>query len=313
MPRLKGRTFEFKGLLMSDKVKNETGAPITPASGTSGEKASAVPSSAESDYEKLLEKSLEEQISDTQISRADITNPNLHYGVKEEAESIAPASELPTQDQTTPLEQKPLEQEAEETQPQEESPEQEILVSDASTYIGGTVPELQTPETQTPTTDPDQPGAPPPPDPEDPSIDPVIPPVDPVDPGPGPGGGGGPETFNPDLVSDADTIDENAAAGTLVATLDLEDAGGTSYTYAITDENGNPVTDPNFVISGDQILVAPGANIDFESNPTLTFYVTGTDGLGNTVTEQISVTVNDVDEFDVSAISDTDGAANSVA
>ena len=40
------------------------------------------------DYENLINKSLDEQITDVSISRADITNPNLHYGIVEEAEKI---------------------------------------------------------------------------------------------------------------------------------------------------------------------------------------------------------------------------------
>ena len=103
-----------------------------------------------------------------------------------------------------------------------------------------------------------------------------------------------------DLVDEAPTdislsggaVDENAAAGTLVATLTAADTdAGDSHTFAITN-------DPSgfFEIVGDEVRVAAGATIDFETDQTHDITVQATDAGGNTYSEVITLTVNDINE-----------------
>ena len=103
-----------------------------------------------------------------------------------------------------------------------------------------------------------------------------------------------------DLIDEAPTdidvsggsVDENAAQGTTVATLSTVDAdAGDTHSYAITN-------DPSgfFEIVGNEVRVAPGANIDFEANPTHDITVETADGAGNTYSEVITLTVNNVNE-----------------
>ena len=67
---------------------------------------------------------------------------------------------------------------------------------------------------------------------------------------------------------------------------------GDSHTYAITN-------DPSgfFEIVGDEVRVAAGANIDFETDQTHDITIQTTDAGGNTYSEVVTISVNDlVDE-----------------
>jgi hypothetical protein len=104
------------------------------------------------------------------------------------------------------------------------------------------------------------------------------------------------------------TIEENSASGTVVATLSATDLDASdSHSYAITN-------DPSgfFEISGNQIVVKAGADIDFEIATSHNITVEVTDASGHIYSENITINVNDVDEHDVSAISDTNATANTV-
>ena len=93
-----------------------------------------------------------------------------------------------------------------------------------------------------------------------------------------------------DITLTGGSVDENAAAGTTVATLSTVDAdSGDSHTYAITN-------DPSgfFEIVGDEVRVAAGANIDFETDQTHDITVQTTDAAGNTYSEVVTITVNDL-------------------
>ena len=95
-----------------------------------------------------------------------------------------------------------------------------------------------------------------------------------------------------DITLVGGSVDENAAAGTTVATLSAVDAdAGDSHTYAITN-------DPSgfFEIVGNQVRVAAGASIDFETDQTHDITVEVTDAGGNTYSEVITLTVNDLNE-----------------
>ena len=114
-----------------------------------------------------------------------------------------------------------------------------------------------------------------------------------------------------DITLTGGSVDENAAAGTTVATLSTVDAdAGDSHAYAITN-------DPSgfFEIVGDEIRVAAGANIDFETDPSHDLTIETTDGAGNTYSEVVTVTVNDVNEdpTDISLLKGGDVNENAAA
>ena len=93
-----------------------------------------------------------------------------------------------------------------------------------------------------------------------------------------------------DIAASGGAVDEGAAAGAVVATLSTVDQdAGDSHTYAITN-------DPSgfFEIVGDEIRVAAGANIDFESAQSHDVTVQVTDAGGNTYSEVVTLTVNDL-------------------
>ena len=88
------------------------------------------------------------------------------------------------------------------------------------------------------------------------------------------------------------SVDENAAAGTVAAVLSTVDAdAGDSHTYAITN-------DPSgfFEIVGNEVRLAAGANVDFEASPSHDITVEVTDAGGNTYSEVVTISVNDLNE-----------------
>ncbi|MEP4476315.1 MAG: cadherin repeat domain-containing protein, partial [Lentilitoribacter sp.] len=104
-------------------------------------------------------------------------------------------------------------------------------------------------------------------------------------------------------------VAENASGGTVIATLSTVDADDTdTHTYEI-------VSDPSgyFEIVGDEIRVKDGANLDFETAPIHEISIQVTDSAGNTFTETMTIDLTDVNEHDVSSISDTDISANTIA
>ncbi|WVX51160.1 hypothetical protein ROLI_042610 [Roseobacter fucihabitans] len=95
-----------------------------------------------------------------------------------------------------------------------------------------------------------------------------------------------------DITSSASTVAENSAVGTVVATLSTTDANaGDTFTYAITN-------DPSgfFEIVGDEIRVASGADIDFETATSHDVTVQVTDAGGATYSETFTLTVSDTAE-----------------
>ena len=110
-------------------------------------------------------------------------------------------------------------------------------------------------------------------------------------PGGGPGDGGTPPDLGPtDIVVGGGSVDENSIQGTTVAALGTVDPEpGDTFTYAITN-------DPSgfFQIVGDEIQVAPGANIDYEADQSHDVTVEVTDASGNTYSEVISLSVNNL-------------------
>jgi hypothetical protein len=115
-----------------------------------------------------------------------------------------------------------------------------------------------------------------------------------------------------DLNAAANTVAENAAAGTAVGvTARAVDPDATdTVTYSLSDNAGG-----RFAINATTgvVSVANGTLLNAEAAAAhnLTIVATSTDG--STTTQALAVAVQDVDEFDVSAVADTNNAANSVA
>ena len=94
----------------------------------------------------------------------------------------------------------------------------------------------------------------------------------------GGGGGGTPSNADPDGVGlSANTVDENASAGTFIGTLTASDpdAGDTHSFSIVTQSSGSGWN--NFTIVGNQLQVANGACIDYETNQFFQLTVRATD------------------------------------
>ncbi len=113
-----------------------------------------------------------------------------------------------------------------------------------------------------------------------------------------------------DIDGSADVVLENASIGTTIgvtAFADDADAGDT-ITYSLDDNDGG-----RFAIDSSTGIVTVAAGIDREAdgaNRNITVRATSSDS--SFQTRVFSITINDVDEFDVGAVSDSDGTANSV-
>ena len=113
--------------------------------------------------------------------------------------------------------------------------------------------------------------------------------------------------------SDEMIVPESLASGSLVGTLSAIDPdAGDTHSYAIVDNDGNPVAHPLFEISGDELILRADQNLDFESAQSHTFNIQVTDSTGLTHTEAVTVRVTDINEHSVSAITDSDAAVNTV-
>ena len=92
------------------------------------------------------------------------------------------------------------------------------------------------------------------------------------------------------------SVAENAAAGTVVATLTAVDVDGDALTYTITDAGGTPVVDANFEIVGDEIRVKAGADVDFEAAASHDLHIVASDAFESAAPQAVTVTVTDVAE-----------------
>ncbi|MEJ1339406.1 MAG: cadherin domain-containing protein [Candidatus Sedimenticola sp. (ex Thyasira tokunagai)] len=94
-----------------------------------------------------------------------------------------------------------------------------------------------------------------------------------------------------DISFSATDVNENADVGTVVATLSTTDAdSGDTFTYSLSDDSDN------FAIVGNQVVVKEGADLDFESAKSHTVTVEVTDSAGNSYSEDVTFSVNDLDE-----------------
>ena len=98
-------------------------------------------------------------------------------------------------------------------------------------------------------------------------------------------------------IGENGALAESAADGTVVATLSAVDPDNAdSHAFEIVDSNGNPVADDNFEIVGNDIRVKPGADLDFETEPSHDLYVKATDASGASYVEVVSIDLEDVNE-----------------
>ncbi|MFN9750435.1 MAG: beta strand repeat-containing protein, partial [Planctomycetota bacterium] len=107
------------------------------------------------------------------------------------------------------------------------------------------------------------------------------------------------------------SIAENAANGSAVGTLTRSDVdSGDTATYSLVDDAGG-----RFAINSSTgvVTVANGSLLDREAAASHNITVRVTDTAGATYDEVMTVTITDVDEFDVGAVSDSNAAANSLA
>ncbi|MFN6206648.1 MAG: DUF4347 domain-containing protein, partial [Planctomycetota bacterium] len=107
------------------------------------------------------------------------------------------------------------------------------------------------------------------------------------------------------------SIAENVANGSAVGTLTRSDVDtGDTATYSLLDDAGG-----RFAINSSTgvVTVANGSLLDREAAASHNITVRVTDTAGATYSEVMTVTITDVDEFDVGAVSDSNAAANSLA
>ena len=82
-------------------------------------------------------------------------------------------------------------------------------------------------------------------------------------------------------------------------------ARNSDVTYSLSSNPGNA-----FAIDADtgEVTVNDPSQLDFESAQTMQIEVTATSEDGSTSSQTFDIAINDADEFDVSAVTDTDSA-----
>ena len=85
------------------------------------------------------------------------------------------------------------------------------------------------------------------------------------------------------------TIPENSQAGTVIGTLNTVDDVQGTFTYQLLDDAGG-----RFVLVGNQVQVAEGAILDFETTASHSIRVSSTDPGGLSFEKNISITLADV-------------------
>ena len=100
------------------------------------------------------------------------------------------------------------------------------------------------------------------------------------------------------ITLSANTIDENKAIATVIATLTTTDATvGDSFTYSLVAGNGDD-DNGSFSIDGDKLKSAK--IFDFESKNSYKIRLKTTDSIGLSLEKELTITVNDLVEFSYS-------------
>ncbi|MBL4711448.1 MAG: VCBS domain-containing protein, partial [Gammaproteobacteria bacterium] len=111
------------------------------------------------------------------------------------------------------------------------------------------------------------------------------------------------------IVFSGGVVNENAPANTVVAQMTTQDVDDNeTFTYSIVD-------DPSgfFQVSGDQIIVKSGADIDFEDSQSHDVSVQVTDANGLSYTQTVSITVSDINEAPTDIVFDSVGDVQQTA
>ena len=125
------------------------------------------------------------------------------------------------------------------------------------------------------------------------------------------------DEFDVSAVTDSDSavneVSESASAGASVGvTAFASDADGSNsdVTYRLSSNPNNA-----FAIDADtgEVTVNDPNALDFETSKTMQIEVTATSDDGSTSSETFNIAINDAGEFDVSAVTDSDNAANEVS
>ena len=119
---------------------------------------------------------------------------------------------------------------------------------------------------------------------------------------------------NPADTNNADnTVAENAAADATVGlTAATSDADGSTNTITYT-VSAQSCSGAFAVGSSSGIVTATGSGLNYESATSCTVTILATSADSSTGSTQFTIAVTDVDEFDVSTPSDSNGATNTVA
>ena len=104
------------------------------------------------------------------------------------------------------------------------------------------------------------------------------------------------------LASSSISIDENASSGSSVTTTTTTTDGSGSVTYSLSGTGSN-----NFAVSSDGTITT-AATLDYETTPSYSLTLSATDGT-NTVTQNLTVNVNDLKINTLAVILANSGAA----
>jgi Ca2+-binding RTX toxin-like protein len=99
----------------------------------------------------------------------------------------------------------------------------------------------------------------------------------------------------------AQAIDENTALGTVVAVVTADDPNlpaGDVLTFALVDDLGAPYTGPFGItqLDGTTANITVSGEVDYEAQTSHDLYIKVTDAKGNSVTQAVTVTIQDVNE-----------------
>ncbi|MEM9726578.1 MAG: cadherin domain-containing protein, partial [Pseudomonadota bacterium] len=135
--------------------------------------------------------------------------------------------------------------------------------------------------------------------------------------GPGAGDGEGPDAGGPPpppepqvgppqgVTLEGGSVAEGAQ-GAVIGALTAIAQGGGRHVFSVDD--------PRFEVVGDTLKLRPGQSLDFETlGDLVSLNITVTGPTGLSATSSVSFTLTDVDEFDVSPVSDLDASADQVS
>ncbi|NEP88670.1 MAG: tandem-95 repeat protein [Okeania sp. SIO2C2] len=95
-----------------------------------------------------------------------------------------------------------------------------------------------------------------------------------------------------DILLDNDSVEENSEAGTVIGTFTTEDPDESDvHEYRLVDD-----ADGRFALNEDQLVVAEGANLDFEQQETYDIQVRTFDNAGENLTKSFTIALLNVND-----------------